>query len=67
MKAKPARERKGEKPQPVCEGVSPLDEPCNLPATVQCERCERWFCAGHAEDDEWHPCVLAEGEEGGEG
>jgi hypothetical protein len=28
--------------------------------------CRRWFCDAHAEDEEWHPCMLPPGEEGGE-
>jgi hypothetical protein len=50
----------------LCQGVSPNDEPCNNRATLHCAKCERWFCDGHAEDEEWHPCVLQPGEEGGE-
>jgi hypothetical protein len=50
----------------ICQGVSPADEPCNLQATVHCMQCDRWFCDAHAEDDQWHPCMLVEGEEGGE-
>ena len=50
----------------LCQGVSPNDEPCGYPATVHCPMCERWFCDAHAEDEEWHPCVLPPGEEGGE-
>jgi len=50
----------------VCQGVSPTDEPCNLPATVHCVQCSQWFCDVHAEDDQWHSCMLVEGEEGGE-
>jgi hypothetical protein len=50
----------------LCQGVSPNDEPCDYPATVHWERCRRWFCDAHAEDEEWHPCMLPPGEEGGE-
>jgi hypothetical protein len=49
-----------------CQAVSLNDEPCNHRATVHCATCERWFCDGHAADEEWHPCVLPPGEEGGE-
>jgi hypothetical protein len=49
-----------------CQGVSPSDEPCGYPAPVHCPTCERWFCDAHAKDEEWHPCVLPPGEEGGE-
>lgn len=50
----------------LCQGVSPADEPCTLAGTVHCVKCGRWFCDAHAEDDQWHPCMLPEGEEGGE-
>lgn len=49
-----------------CQAVSPNDEPCDFPATVHCTSCGRWFCDAHAEDVEWHPCMLPPGEEGGE-
>jgi hypothetical protein len=42
-----------------------LDEPCNEAATFFCDNCERWFCAAHAEDEEWHTCGIEPGEEGG--
>ena len=68
MKAQPAREEsRAEQVPTTCEGVSRLDEPCNKAAAVFCDRCERWFCAAHAEDDEWHSCGLEPGDEGGEG
>jgi len=51
----------------LCQGVSPNDEPCDYPATVHCATCGRWFCDAHAENEEWHSCALAPGEEGGEG
>ena len=50
----------------LCQGVSPNDEPCAYPATVHCVTCTKWFCDAHAEDDQWHPCMLPPGEEGGE-
>ena len=49
-----------------CQAVSPYDEPCDHSATVHCATCDRWFCDAHAEDEEWHPCMLPPGEEGGE-
>jgi len=68
MKPQPAREPlREEQPQSACEAVSSLDEPCNEAASVFCDRCERWFCAAHFEDDEWHTCGVEPGEEGGEG
>jgi hypothetical protein len=53
--------------KPSCEAVSRLDEPCNVSAAVFCEKCERWFCDAHAQDDHWHACALEPGDEGGEG
>ena len=53
-------------PERICQGVSPADEPCSLQATVHCVQCGQWFCDAHAEDAQWHPCALVEGEEGGE-
>ena len=50
----------------LCQGVSPSNEPSNYPATVHCATCGRWFCDAHAEDDDWHPCIRATGNEGGE-
>jgi hypothetical protein len=49
-----------------CQGVSPLGDECTYPATAHCPACGRWFCDAHAEDEEWHPCVLSHGDEGGE-
>jgi len=51
----------------LCQGVSPDSEPCDFPATVHCPTCGRWFCEAHAENEGWHSCALATGEEGGEG
>jgi hypothetical protein len=67
MKAQPAPGPLHPNAKASCEAVSHLDEPCNQPATLFCERCERWFCAAHGQDDQWHPCQLDPGEEGGEG
>jgi len=67
MKAQAARENPNEETKPSCEAVSRLDEPCNQSAAIFCDRCERWFCAAHAQDDLWHACHLEPGEEGGEG
>jgi hypothetical protein len=50
----------------LCQAVSSNDEPCDYSATVHCDTCGKWFCDAHAEDDEWHPCALPPGEEGGE-
>ena len=67
MKAQPAREESREQEKPSCEGVSRLDEPCNQASSFLCDRCERWFCAAHAQDEEWHSCGIEPGDEGGEG
>jgi hypothetical protein len=48
----------------LCQAVSPSDERCDYPATVHCAKCGSWFC--DAEDEEWHPCALVPGDEGGE-
>jgi len=47
----------------LCQAISPSDEPCDFPATVRCSKCGRWFCDAHAEDEEWHPCMLPPGDE----
>ena len=49
--------------QRLCKAVPPNDEPCDYPATVHCAKCGRWFCDADAEDEEWHPCMLAGDEE----
>ncbi|HYA63860.1 MAG TPA: hypothetical protein VED66_11705 [Candidatus Sulfotelmatobacter sp.] len=51
----------------TCQAVSPMDDPCTARASYYCDICGRWFCAEHAEDDSWHVCELAPGDEGGEG
>ena len=51
----------------LCQGVSPGDTACTYPATVRCPTCEKWFCDAHAEDEQWHSCMLSPGDEGGEG
>jgi hypothetical protein len=66
MRAQQARENSKEEAKPSCEAISRLDEPCNESAAIFCDKCERWFCGAHAEDDQWHPCRLAPGDEGGE-
>jgi hypothetical protein len=50
----------------LCQAVSANDEPCDYPANVHCAICARWFCDAHAEDELWHSCMLAPGDEGGE-
>jgi hypothetical protein len=61
----PMEEVKTENVERSCQAVSP-NEPCDYPATVHCAKCGRWFCDAHAEDEEWHPCMLPRGDEGGE-
>ena len=48
----------------TCQAVSPMDDACNKLAGYHCDVCGRWFCATHAEDEAWHPCELAPGDEG---
>ena len=57
------KEEEGPDLERLCQGVSPNDEPCGYPATVQCPSCKRWFCDAHAEDEDWHSCVREPGEE----
>jgi hypothetical protein len=51
----------GEHEERPCQAVSPSNEVCRFPATVRCTICEKWFCDAHAEDEQWHPCVLLPG------
>ena len=37
-----------------CQGISPWDEPCLIPATKYCDQCTRWFCQAHFGDRDWH-------------
>jgi len=67
MKAQPARQNPHEETQPVCDGISRFDEPCSEPATAFCDKCSRWFCAAHAQDELWHPCIAEASDDGGEG
>jgi hypothetical protein len=48
------------------QGVSRGYAACTYPPSVHCTTCSRWFCDAHAEDAQWHPCVLQPGDEGGE-
>jgi hypothetical protein len=50
-----------------CQAVSPNDEPSDYSSTVLCPPCGRWFCDAHAEDEEWHACVVKPGDGRGEG
>ena len=60
------REAESQNSERLCQAVSPNDERCDYPATVHCAKCGRWFCDAHAEDEEWHPCMLPPGDKGGE-
>jgi hypothetical protein len=60
------REQESADLERLCQGVSPGDGACTYPATVRCATCNRWFCDAHAEDEQWHPCMLRPGDEGGE-
>jgi len=42
----------------LCQGISPVDAACGFPASVHCATCNRWFCDAHAEDEQWHSCLL---------
>jgi hypothetical protein len=44
-----------------------MDDPCESSASFYCAKCGQWFCQIHADDESWHACVLAPGDEGGEG
>ena len=44
-------------PTIFCQGISLWDEPCMIPATKYCERCNRWFCQAHFGDPDWHSCA----------
>lgn len=66
----PIVEKEGESEdlERLCQGVSPGDAACNYPATVHCPTCDGWFCDAHAEDEQWHSCMLPPpGDVGGEG
>ena len=56
------QERESADLERLCQGVSSSYEACTFPATIHCATCGRWFCDAHAEDKEWHPCMLALGE-----
>ncbi len=65
--AQQAAQTKTQALERTCQGVSPLDEPCDEKANYHCETCGRWFCVVHAEDEVWHHCAAASFDEGGEG
>jgi hypothetical protein len=60
------KETESKDPEQLCQSVSPLQDACGYPATVHCATCRKWFCDAHAEDDQYHPCMLPPGDEGGE-
>jgi hypothetical protein len=45
-------EVESERPERLCQAVSPNDEPCDYPATVHCAKYGRWFCDAHAETEQ---------------
>src|SRR2546425_3092046 len=47
-------------PERLCQGISPGVAACTYPATVCCTSCKKWFCDAHAEDEQWHPCMLSD-------
>ena len=59
-------EHGAEDPERLCHGVSPGNAVCGFPATVRCTTCGKWFCDAHAEDEQWHPCMLVLGDEAGD-
>ena len=50
----------------LCQGVSAGTAACMYPATVHCTTCLKWFCEAHAEDEQWHSCMVPPGDKGGE-
>lgn len=46
-----------ERSERECQGAAPNERPCNLAATVHCNKCDLWFCDIHAEDEERHACM----------
>lgn len=62
QQGKPHTAAEGEQPESgdlghMCRSRN--GEPCTSEATVHCPTCKAWFCDAHAEDEGWHPCVLA--------
>jgi hypothetical protein len=45
----------------ACQGVSSVNEPCDLPAKRRCEHCGLWFCRMHHTDPDWHACAPDQG------
>ena len=54
--AKEEKEAESKNPERLC--ASRYGERCTCQATVHCPICGRWFCDAHAEDENWHRCVL---------
>jgi hypothetical protein len=44
----------------LCQGISLSVGACTYPATVRCTSCKKWFCDAHAEDGQWHSCMLSD-------
>src|SRR5713101_4112449 len=53
----PMGEGESEERTAPCQGISPWDEPCLVPATRRCELCGGWFCESHFSDRDWHPWI----------
>ena len=45
------------KPTVFCPGIPLRDKPCMIPATNDCELCNRWFCQARFGDPNWHSCT----------
>ena len=45
----------------LCQGTgtSPGVGSCTYTATVRCPTCSKWFCDAHAEDEQWHQCMMS--------
>ena len=63
----PANQTESRERERACQAVSPMDDPCDSSASFYCAKCGQWFCQVHADDESWHACVLAPGDEGSEG
>ena len=55
------QEKKQKSEAVICQAVSNWDEPCDAPASRQCQECSVWFCDTHFAEPDWHPCAAGEG------
>jgi hypothetical protein len=61
------KESESENLERLCQGISAGDAVCDYPAGIHCSTCNGWFCDAHAEDGQWHSCMLPPpGDVGGE-